>query len=71
LRYGKLRKAGNSLALTIPKEEVERQGLVEGDTVIYTIRKAVVRPVLSPDLRVVAERVMESDAEALRYLADR
>jgi putative addiction module antidote len=71
VEYGKLRKAGNSLAVTIPKEEVERQGLVEGDTVVFTVRKAVVRPVLSPELRAIAERVMERDAEALRYLADR
>jgi antitoxin component of MazEF toxin-antitoxin module len=43
----KLRKVGNSYVVTIPKEEVERRQLVEGQLLIIEIQPAEVRPVSS------------------------
>lgn len=68
---GKVRKVGNSLIVTIPKEEAEELGLREGDLVTMDIRKAEVRPVLRPDLRKMAEDSWERNQPGYRYLADR
>ncbi len=35
----KVRRVGNSLGFTIPKEEVSRLGLMEGDEALVEIRK--------------------------------
>lgn len=35
-----VRRMGNSLGVTIPKDEVERKGLKEGDEVEITVEKA-------------------------------
>lgn len=71
--YQKVRKAGNSYVVTIPKEEMEKQGLKEGDMVGVEVRKMEVtmRPRLSPGLAATAERLMERFDADLRYLADR
>ncbi len=46
----KVRKVGNSYVVTIPREELERQHIVEGDMVGIEIRKVQVslRPEFSP-----------------------
>lgn len=40
---GRLQRWGNSLAVRIPKEEVERLGLGEGSSVDLTVRPAETR----------------------------
>ena len=67
---GKIRKVGNSLVVTVPKEEADALELHEGDLVTMEIRKAEVRPVLRPDLRRLAEESWERNQEAYRYLGD-
>ncbi|MGE5620525.1 MAG: AbrB/MazE/SpoVT family DNA-binding domain-containing protein [Sphingomonadaceae bacterium] len=67
---GKLRKVGNSLVVTVPKEEAEALDLREGDLVTMEIRKAEVRPVLHPELRKLAEQSWERNEAAYRYLRE-
>ncbi|MHB0869005.1 MAG: AbrB/MazE/SpoVT family DNA-binding domain-containing protein [Chloroflexota bacterium] len=67
---GKIRRVGNSLVVTVPKEEAEELELHEGDLVTMDIRKAEVRPVLRPDLRKLAEESWERNEAAYRYLRE-
>lgn len=68
---GKIRKVGNSLVVTVPREEAEALKLHEGDLVAMDIQKAEVRPVLRADLRKLAEESWERNQEGYRYLAGR
>lgn len=68
---GKLRKSGNSFIVTVPKEEVERLRLIEGQTVSVEVRPVEVRPKLSPRLRAIVEDIYPRAEAGLRYLADR
>ena len=68
---GKIRKVGNSLVVTVPKELADELQLSEGDLVAMDLRKAEVRPVLRPELRKLAERSWERNQEGYRYLAGR
>ncbi len=67
----KLRKVGNSLVITVPKEEADRLGLSEGDFVGAEVRKMNLRPEMSPEMRVAFERALTAYQEDLRYLAER
>lgn len=67
----KLRKVGNSFVVTIPKAEVERLGLVEGQLVSVTVQPLEVVPTLSPELRAIFEESWERNEDGYRYLADR
>lgn len=67
----KVRVSGNSYIVTIPKEEVDRLQLAEGDLVGVEFRKMELRPQLTPELREAAERSWGRAAEAYRYLIDR
>jgi antitoxin component of MazEF toxin-antitoxin module len=71
----KVRKIGNSYSVTIPREEMERQQIKEGDTVSVEVRRVEierrVRPLLSPVFAdAYAEGLDRLDAD-MRYLADR
>lgn len=66
----KLRRSGNSFVVTIPREEVERQGLVEGEMVIVEVRATELRPKLSPGLANVFQESYRDNEEGLRYLKD-
>jgi antitoxin component of MazEF toxin-antitoxin module len=66
---GKLRKSGNSYIVTVPRGEIERLGLVEGELVTLEVRPAEVRSVLAADLREAFEIEFRRGQEALRYLA--
>jgi putative addiction module antidote len=68
-----VRKVGNSLVVTLPKDEAERLGVVEGDQVSLEVRKLEVRPALPGALgRALREELDRSDTrEALTYLAER
>lgn len=66
----KLRKVGNSYVVTIPKEEVDRRGLKEGQLLAVDIQPLEVRPTLSPDLREAFEESWRRNEKAYRYLGD-
>ena len=68
---GRIRKVGNSLVVTVPKEEAEALDLHEGDLVAMDLRKAEVRPVLRPDLRKLAEESWARNEPGYRYLKGR
>ncbi len=66
-----VRKAGNSLAITIPKEEVERLGLKEGDIVALQLNRVRVEVELPGDVQSHARQSLREHADAYRILADR
>lgn len=68
---GKVRKSGNSLILTIPREEAEKYGITAGDMVAADIRPVDIRPRLAPDLVRHAEESFKYNEAGLRALADR
>ena len=67
----KLRRVGNSYVVTIPKEEVERLKLNEGDTLSVEVRRLVLTPEMAPDVRAAFEWAMERYAGDIEYLKDR
>ena len=67
----KLRKVGNSYVVTIPKDEVERRGLAEGQLLAIEIQPMETRPVMRPEVREAFERSWKKSEAAYRYLADR
>jgi putative addiction module antidote len=73
----KIRKHGNSYVVTIPREEMEKLGLTEGQLVGFDPVPVELRPVerpatgLRPEVRAAAERVWAKNEAGLRYLAGR
>jgi antitoxin component of MazEF toxin-antitoxin module len=65
-----LRKSGNSYVVTIPKEEVERRGLREGQLLGVEITPLEIRPLLRPELRRAFDQSCERSQEAYRLLAE-
>ena len=66
-----LRKAGNSFAVTVPKEVVERNGWKEGQLLDVELTELEVRPKMSPEVQAVFDATWEDTAPALEYLASR
>ena len=67
----RVRRTGNSLVVTIPKDEAERLGIVEGDMVEINIQPLELRPRMSPDLRAAFEESWARNEAGYRYLAGR
>jgi antitoxin component of MazEF toxin-antitoxin module len=67
----KLRRVGNSVVVTIPKEEIERQKLEVGQLVAVSVQPVEVRPVMSDALREVFEESWQRNEAGYRYLKDR
>lgn len=67
----KIRKQGNSFVVTIPKDEMEKLDLHEGDRVAFQPTKLETRAVLRSEVEVAFERTWERNEAGLRYLADR
>jgi antitoxin component of MazEF toxin-antitoxin module len=67
----KVRKVGNSLAITIPREEADRLGIVEGDIVAASINKVRMKIELSPRVRAATDHVLRDYGDMLDYLADK
>jgi antitoxin component of MazEF toxin-antitoxin module len=63
-----LRKNGNSIVITIPREEMERAGVREGDMVDFQIRPVDIRPRLTPALAAALKIELENGKNALDYL---
>lgn len=66
----KVWKTGNSFVVTIPRDEIERQGIAEGELLEVTVHKVELRRALTPAMRAALEESLTEDQEALRYLAD-
>jgi antitoxin component of MazEF toxin-antitoxin module len=66
----KLRKVGNSYVVTIPRDEVSRRGLREGDLLEIQVTLLEVRHRLPPDLQAAFDETWAEDQEAYRYLAE-
>ena len=69
--FQKLRRVGNSYVVTIPKDEIERQGLNEGQLLAVHVQPAEMRPVLSDPVREAFEESWQRNEEGYRYLKDR
>lgn len=64
----KVRRVGNSYVVTIPKEEMERQGLADGDLAAVEVRKVAVTPQMSPEVRAAFEQSWQTYAADYEYL---
>ncbi len=60
----------NSYVVTIPKEEVGRRQLREGQLLNIEIQPVEVQPVMSEALREAFERSWEEHEDGYRYLID-
>jgi putative addiction module antidote len=67
----KVRRVGNSYVVTIPREEMERLQLHEGDTVSLEVRKLTLKPEMAPDVRAAFEWAVQQHAGDIEYLKDR
>ena len=67
---GRVRKMGNSYVVTIPREEMERLNMADGDPVGMEIRKATVSYELPPELDAAFKRSWEAHRETYRDLAE-
>lgn len=66
----KVWKTGNSFVVTIPRDEIERQGITEGELIEVTVHKVEIRRALTPAMQMALDEALAEDQEALRYLAD-
>jgi antitoxin component of MazEF toxin-antitoxin module len=66
----KLRKVGNSYVVTIPKDEVLRRGLKEGQLLAVEVQPLDVQPRLRPELREAFEASRAEHEAAYRYLGE-
>lgn len=66
-----IRKAGNSYVVTIPKSEMDRLELSEGDYVSMDLGKMELKPVLNPELQAYEARNLEALTEMMMYLKDK
>jgi antitoxin component of MazEF toxin-antitoxin module len=67
----KIRKAGNSYVVTIPREEMEARGLEEGQLVGFDPVPVEIRPVVRPSVQAAIDAVVRENEAGLRYLAGR
>lgn len=67
----KIRKAGNSYVVTIPREEMEARGLAEGQLVGFDPVPVEIRPVVRPAVQAAIDAVVRENEAGLRYLAGR
>ena len=67
-----LRRVGNSAVVTVPRDEIDRLGLEEGQSVTVEVRPAELRvePILAADLQPSFERIKARPGlrKALRLL---
>ena len=66
----KVRRSGNSYVVTIPKDEMERLSLHEGDMVSLDVRKVEYRVQMDPDVRAAFEHSLKMHKEDYDYLAE-
>ena len=66
-----VRKSGNSFVVTIPKSEMERLGLDEGQMVALDITPLELKPVLPPDLASVVADIRDDSIPVMQFLKDK
>jgi putative addiction module antidote len=66
--HQKVRRVGNSYVVTIPKGEIERHGLKEGDLVGLELTPMEVRPAIRREVREAFEASWKRNEEAYRNL---
>jgi antitoxin component of MazEF toxin-antitoxin module len=66
-----IRKSGNSYVVTIPKSEMERLGLREGQMVALDLTPLEVKPMLRPEIVKILDRTTERAAPLMKYLKDK
>jgi antitoxin component of MazEF toxin-antitoxin module len=66
-----IRKSGNSYVVTIPKSEMERLGLREGQMVALDLTPLEVKPMLRPEIAKILDRTTERAAPLMKYLKDK
>lgn len=66
-----IRKVGNSFVVTIPKAEMQRLELDEGDYISIDLRKMELKPVLDPTAQAILDEDMPNLLPMLEYLKDR
>ncbi|MBA2758823.1 MAG: AbrB/MazE/SpoVT family DNA-binding domain-containing protein [Chloroflexia bacterium] len=67
----KIRKQGNSFVVTIPKDEMEKCGLHEGDQIAFQPTRLETRAILRPEIEQAFEESWVRHEAGYRYLADR
>jgi len=65
-----IRRSGNSFVIRVPREEMDRIGVAEGEPVSVEIRAVDVRPRLPRDLRRIVGTEIAMSASAFQRLAD-
>jgi antitoxin component of MazEF toxin-antitoxin module len=65
-----IRRSGNSFVIRVPREEMERIGIEEGEHVLVEIRALDVRPRLPKDLRASVEAEIPLSKRAFERLAN-
>lgn len=68
----KIRKSGNSLVVTIPKEIVEQLGLAEGMSIRFSPEPVEIeyKSIMAPEWKESAERVINRHSKSLEFLRD-
>ena len=66
-----IRKVGNSYVITIPKAEMERLNMREGEYVTAEFTRLEIRPVLDPEIRESLDRNREALSSVMHYLKDK
>jgi antitoxin component of MazEF toxin-antitoxin module len=64
-------RTGNSLVVSITKEEAERLDIHEGDFVNVQFQKMELRPAMRPEVKAALERAAARLAPDLEYLKDK
>jgi hypothetical protein len=64
----RIRRSGDTYEVVIPNDVVEQHDLREGDLVKVQLAVIDDVPPLDPEVEAIANKVIERDIEALRYL---
>ena len=67
----KVWRTGNSLVVSITKEEAEKLDIHEGDLVNVQLQKMELRPAVRPEVRAALKEAMAEYAADLEYLKDK
>ena len=67
----KVWRTGNSLVVSITKEEAERLDIHEGDLVSVQFQKMELRPAVRPEVKAALKEAMAEYAPDLEYLKDK
>jgi hypothetical protein len=64
----RLRRSGDQYLVTIPKDEIERRGLHEGQLIGLQIHAVEIGPPMRPELQEVMDQIWEEHEEGFRRL---